>query len=344
MNSLERVSLILQHKEADRVPVYPIINSISRKTLGITYEQWTKDVNLCTDSIIKITDKLDLDVITTLVDLSVEAADWGQELLYFEDKAACPSENRVIKSAEDYAKIKRINPRETPRMSEHIELCRKLVEAKGKEKPIVAFVFGPLGITGMLRGQDKMFMDLMMTPDEVHLCLREITETLKEFCTAAIETGVHAIMFDTLFASKTIMSKTMWDEFEGVYMQELADHVRNQGCMVMIHNCGGGVYFDIQIERMKPTAISFLHVPDDASSYAEIKEKYGKDITLIGHVDPGWLMTATLQEVEDECKNQIDTFKKGGGFILSTGCEYPAPLNFEKAKVMVETAKEYGKY
>lgn len=344
MNSLERVSLILQHKEADRVPVYPIINSVSRKTLGISYEQWTKDVNLCAESIIKITDELDLDVITTLVDLSVEAADWGQELLYFEDKAACPSENRVIKSAEDYAKIKRINPRETPRMSEHIELCRKLVEAKGKEKPIVAFVFGPLGITGMLRGQDKMFMDLMMTPDEVHLCLREITETLKEFCTAAIETGVHAIMFDTLFASKTIMSKTMWDEFEGVYMQELADHVRNQGCMVMIHNCGGGVYFDIQIERMKPTAISFLHVPDDASSYAEIKEKYGKDITLIGHVDPGWLMTATLQEVEDECKNQIDTFKKGGGFILSTGCEYPAPLNFEKAKVMVETAKEYGKY
>lgn len=344
MNSLERVSLILQHKEADRVPVYPIINSVSRKTLGISYEQWTKDVNLCAESIIKITDELDLDVITTLVDLSVEAADWGQELLYFEDKAACPSENRVIKSAEDYAKIKRINPRETPRMSEHIELCRKLVEAKGKEKPIVAFVFGPLGITGMLRGQDKMFMDLMMTPDEVHLCLREITETLKEFCTAAIETGVHAIMFDTLFASKTIMSKTMWDEFEGVYMQELAYHVRNQGCMVMIHNCGGGVYFDIQIERMKPTAISFLHVPDDASSYAEIKEKYGKDITLIGHVDPGWLMTATLQEVEDECKNQIDTFKKGGGFILSTGCEYPAPLNFEKAKVMVETAKEYGKY
>jgi len=32
MNSLKRVSLILQHKEADHVPVYPILNSVSRRS------------------------------------------------------------------------------------------------------------------------------------------------------------------------------------------------------------------------------------------------------------------------------------------------------------------------
>lgn len=344
MTSLERVELILQHKEADRVPVYPIINSVSRKALGISYEEWTKDVDLCAQSIIKTTEELDIDIITTLVDLSVEVADWGQELLYFDDKAACPSENKLVKSPDDYAKIKRINPRETPRMREHIELCKKLVEAKGHEKPIVAFIFGPLGIASMMRGQDKMFMDLMLEPDKIHSCLREITETLKELCTAVIETGVHAVMFDTLFASKSIMSKEMWDEFEGEYIQEIAEHVRKLGAMVMIHNCGNGVYFDIQIERVNPIAISFLHVPDNLKSYEEIKDSYGEKITLIGHIDPGWLMTATLDQVEQESKKQIEMFKKDGGFILSTGCEYPAPLDFEKAKVMVKAAKEYGKY
>ena len=34
MNSLERVSLALQGKETDYVPVYPLINSISRAYLG----------------------------------------------------------------------------------------------------------------------------------------------------------------------------------------------------------------------------------------------------------------------------------------------------------------------
>ena len=37
MKSMERVTLALQHKEADHVPVYPLINSVSRKALGISY-------------------------------------------------------------------------------------------------------------------------------------------------------------------------------------------------------------------------------------------------------------------------------------------------------------------
>ncbi len=218
------------------------------------------------------------------------------------------------------------------------------MEARGEEKAIVALIFAPLGIASMLRGAEDFFMDLYESPDEVHGCLREITETLKDLCTAVIETGVHAIMFDTLYASKTIMSESMWDEFEGGYMEELADHVREQGCMVMIHNCGDGAYFDAQFRRMDPIAFSFNHIPMECSSFAEMKEKYGDRITLIGHVDPGWLMRATVEEIEAECKKQIDTFKKGGGFILATGCEYPAPLDFKNAEAIVKVAKEYGKY
>lgn len=344
MNSLERVNLTLQHKEADRVPVYPLINSVSRKTLGITYEEWTKDIDLCAEAIIKTTDDLDIDVITSLVDLSVEAADWGMEVVYHEDKAAGPSHNKLIKSPEDYYKIKQINPRETPRMSDHIELCRKLVDARGKEKAIVGFVFAPLGVASMMRGAEKFFMDLIRFPKEVHACVREVTETLKEYCTAIVETGVHAIMFDTLFASRTIMSESMWDEFEGVYIEEIADHVHALGCQVMIHNCGGGPYMKAQIDRLNPIAFSFNHLDKEFSSFEEMKEEYRGKLTLIGHIDPGSLMTASLEEIEAESKRQIDTFKKDGGFILATGCEYPAPLNFDAAKVMVKTAKEYGKY
>lgn len=75
MNSKERVTLALQHKEADHVPVYPLINSVSRKALGISYEEWTKDVNKCAEAIIKTTEEVGRDCISTLVDLSVEAAD-----------------------------------------------------------------------------------------------------------------------------------------------------------------------------------------------------------------------------------------------------------------------------
>ncbi|HZJ83138.1 MAG TPA: uroporphyrinogen decarboxylase family protein [Clostridia bacterium] len=345
MNSLERVSLILQHKEVDYVPVYPLINSISRNYTGIDYATWTQNTELCAESILKATEDLDLDVICSLVDLSVEAADFGQEVEYPKNDAARPVYgSKVIRSIDEYKNVEPINPRITPRMSEHIRLCDLLVKAKGKEKPVVAFVFGPLGIVSMMRGQQDMFMDVLDDPDTIHIALEAITQTLIEYCSALMETGVHAIMFDTLYASQSIMSKSMWDALEGPYMERLAKHVHDNGCMVMIHNCGNGIYFDVQIKRMQPEAISFLHVPDDCTSYADMKEKYGKKTTLIGHVPPSLIVSATAQEIEEECKKEIDIFKKDGGFILATGCEYPANASPDNARVMVKTAQTYGRY
>lgn len=345
MNSLERVKLTLQHQAADHVPVYPLINSISRKYLGIDYATWTQNTELCAESIIKATDLLNVDAICSLVDLSVEAADFGQKIEYPKNRAAHPdSNNRRIKSIADYNTIEPVNPRKTPRMSEHIRLCDKLVKAKGREKAIIGFVFAPLGVLSMLRGPQDIFMDVIDDPDAVHLALEAVTKTLIEYTTALMETGIHAIMLDTLYASQSIMSKQMWNSLEGPYVQRLAEHIHAHDCMVMIHNCGNGIYFDVQIERMNPEAISFLHLPDDCRSFAELKNKYGRKTTLIGHVDPSFLMSATAEQVEQECKKQIDAYKKDGGFILATGCEYPANAADDNAKVMVKTAQTYGRY
>lgn len=345
MNSLERVTKIINHEEADRVPVYPLINSISYKYCGYDYAEWTQDTDKCAESILKATEELDVDVICSLVDLSVEAADWGMKVRYPKDKAAGPAKGpKLIEELEDYDKIGVIDPTKTPRMSEYIRLVKKLYDAKGTEKPVVAFVFGPLGILSMHRGLSELMTDMFMNKEYIFRAMENITQTLIKFCDALIDTGAHAIMFDTLYSSQTIMSADMWEEFEGGYIERLAKHVHDRGRMVMIHNCGEGIYFKNQIERMHPEAISFLYLPNDCSTPAELKEKYGGVTTLIGHIDPGFLMTCTEDELRALCRKQIDDYKKGGGFILATGCEYPAPLDDTFARIIVEEAKTYGKY
>ncbi|HBN94809.1 MAG TPA: uroporphyrinogen decarboxylase [Firmicutes bacterium] len=345
MKPIERVSLTLQHKEADRVPVYPLLCGISRKLVNASYPQWSTDMDVCAEAYEKVTEVYDLDVICTLIDLSVEAADFGQAMVYPENEAAHPDiNNYMIKDIADFRSLEPIKLSNAPRMTGHVKLCDRLVQSKGKDVPVVAFVFGPLGILSMMRGQANMFMDMIDDPDAVKYGVAAITETLLDYIDALAATGVNAIMLDTLFASQSIMSKAMWREFEGVYVQKIADRIRENGCMVMVHNCGTGIYFDAQIETMQPTAISFLHVPDDCSSYEDVKGKYGSQITLIGHVPPPWLLSATPEEVEEECRKEIEMFKAGGGYILATGCEYPANMSFDKAKIMVDAAKRYGKY
>ena len=345
MNSIERVVLALQHKEADRVPVYPLLNGASRRLVGADYKTWANNAEVTADAYIKVTQQFGLDVIVTLTDLSVEAADFGQKLIYPESEAAHPDYgDRLIKTIEDYSLVKKLNPKETPRMSEHIRLCDLLVKAKGQEVPIVAFVFGPLGILGMLRGEENLFIDILEEPEALKTPLEAITDTLIDYVDALMDTGVHAIMFDTLFASQSIMSKKMWVETEGPLVKRLAEHVHARGCMVMIHNCGNGIYFDVQIEAMKPEAISFLHLPDDCTSLEDVKAKYGDKITLIGNISPTWVISASTEEIEAECRKVIDAFKKDGGFMLATGCEYPANSPFDAAETMIRMAKEYGSY
>lgn len=345
MNHKERVIAALNHKEGDYVPVYPILSGVTRKLVGASYPEWSQNADICADAFIKSVEEFDVDTIVTLIDLSVECVSWGQELIFPENEAAHPDyDNSVIQDVEDYEKIKKVDYRNNPRMMMMIDVCKRLVEDKGDEYPIVAFVFGPLGVLSMLRNQQDLYMDLYDDPETVQEAVWAVTETLKDYVEALCDVGVDAIMWDTLFSSGSIMSESMWDEFEGEPMEYLAKAVDAKGKMNMIHNCGGSIYFDIQIKRTNPAAISFLYPAHGCSSFAETKEKYGDKVTLIGCVTPATAAIGTPEEWEKECKDCIDALAKGGGFMLATGCEYPANAPFDPAYSMIEIAKTYGRY
>lgn len=345
MNSYEREVKALNHEEADRVPVYPILSGVTRKLVGASYEKWSTDAETCASAFLESTRRFDIDCVVTLIDLSVECDAWGQKLIFAENDAAHPDySDCVIKEIEDYANIKKVDYRSSRRMMMHIDVCKRLVaELKGKT-PVVAFVFGPLGVLSMLRNQQDMYMDLYDDPDAVKAAAREINETLKEYVGALCDVGVDAIMFDTLFASGTIMAKDMWVEMEGGLMRELSEVVRQKGCLNMIHNCGQRIYFDVQIEAIEPVAISFLYPSDDCETFEEVKRKYGDKVTLIGCVMPASAVIGTDEEWDKQCTDQIDAMAKDGGFMLATGCEYPSGATFDRAERMINIAKTYGVY
>ncbi len=346
MTPLERVGTVLQGGIPDRVPSCPLICGAARRVYGITYEEWSQDGELMAKSMIQAQDLIGFDGILGLVDLSVEAADFGQKMIFpVEDTAHPDYDDPFIKTPDDYARIERIDPTKSTRMKEVLTYMDIVCNEKAATVPVMGFVYGPLGILAMMRGAENLFRDCYKNKEAVIKAEEVITDVLVDYIKAMAKTGVHAIVLDTLFASQTIMREKMWKEIEGPFTKVLADVVRDCGCMMMVHNCGGGIYFDGQIEFMDPVAISYAYPAADCGDHKETKEKYQNKTTLVGYINPAqFAFLGTPEEMKEECKRQIEELGAGGKFILATGCEYPPNGSLMNAIAMVEAAELYGKY
>ncbi len=244
MTSLERCVAAIQFKEADRVPCVPIICGAARRVYGISYKEWCQDEELCAKAWLQSQELFGYDAFVTLVDLSLECSDFGQEVLYPEDDTPHPNyDNPIITCPDDFVtKVKPIDFSKAPRMQKSVKMHDILMNEAGSKVAVVGFVFGPLGILSMMRGAEKLFVDCVKHKKEVLAAERVITDVLKEYIRALCKVGCHSIMLDTLFASGCIMSKKLWKDIEAPFAKELADTIRECGALVSWHNCGGGVY------------------------------------------------------------------------------------------------------
>ena len=171
-------------------------------------------------------------------------------------------------------------------MSAVIEIVRGLVEAKGKEVPTMGFVYGPLGVLSQIRGHAELFKDIIRHPDRVLEAVHTINDVLVEYALAQVQAGAHAIVLDPLYSSASILKKSTWVKFEAEIFKSVADAVRDAGVPVIVHNCGGGVYFDAVIEYINPIAISHAYPAHGSADWEEHAANWAKKVVTIGVADP----------------------------------------------------------
>jgi len=347
MTPLERFMATVRFEEVDRVPCVPLICGASRRIYGCNYQEWSTDARIGAESLIQAQEFLGYDAILSEMDLNVEAADFGQETLFPSDEQAGSNyQNPLIKKPEDYVtKINPVDPEKTDRMSQHIRMCRMLVEQRGSHVPVLGFVYGPLGVLSVMRGPELLFLDCMRYGDEIHQALSIITGVLEDYVRALSKTGIHGVWVETLFGCQKQMSEKFWLETEGVYLRRLARIIRECGLMLIAHSSGVDFHLDAHMETMAPDAISCAWLPNGFSSWSEFKEKCAGKVCIMGHVPAiECLYLGTPEEVKEECKKEIHEMAQGSGFVLASGWEFPHNGSLLNAKAMMDAATLYGKY
>ncbi|HLE79737.1 MAG TPA: uroporphyrinogen decarboxylase family protein [Dehalococcoidia bacterium] len=137
----------------------------------------------------------------------------------------------------------------------------------------------------------------------------------------------------------SFISPRQYQKFVEPWLKRMVDEVIGEGITPVLHFDADWTPF-LPFLRDLP-AKKCIFAPDQVTDLFKAKEILGDHMCLMGNVSPQVLALGTVDETVAECKRLIDVVGKGGGFILSSGCEVPFNARPENVAAMVDTAKTY---
>lgn len=362
---LERIQGAISRKPADRLSCAPLYQSATSRVQGIPFEEWASPVYWkdAAKAFNFSQDLFDLDCVVTKIDHCLEARDLGQETIYPNFDSAHPNyANPAIKSPAGYKelaeKVKNwdvLDPgtrNKEKRFGCHVQMNKFLHGLVAKRCAVYAYVNGPLVILSMMRGVEEFLGDCGKNAADVGAATSALTDILVKFAQGCAE-GCDGVFLDTSFASKSFLAKDAWEKLEGQYVKKIAQAVKDAGKLFGVTNDGYGPYFDAVIKSMSPTIISHAYLPDDCGSMADLKKKWvekrGDNAGLtytcsMGIVPEHLLMGGSDTEIHEEVKKEFAGIDCKGGFICSSGGEFPPQTDLNQGCHIVDASKMYCTY
>jgi len=148
-----------------------------------------------------------------------------------------------------------------------------------------------------------------------------------------IATGVHGIQYGDSTAS--LISPDQYREFVLPYEIEIAEKIRENGALSLLHICGN--VDNALPDIAKCSADGFdLDYPVDL---AEAFEMLLPDVAVKGNINPRLFMEGFSEELKQSCLQAKDIAADRIGYIMSTGCLVPRDSATESFHIMADVCR-----
>lgn len=139
------------------------------------------------------------------------------------------------------------------------------------------------------------------------------------------------------------LSPELFSQFVTPYLVQTVTAYRELGFYVIKHTDGNINPIIDQLLSAKPHGLHSLD-PQGRVNLRAIKERYGRQVCLLGNVNCGLLQTGTAEEAAEDCRRALRDGMPGGGFIFSTSnCIYTG-LDLERYHLMHRIWQQEGIY
>lgn len=213
-------------------------------------------------------------------------------------------------------------------------------EKKGVLSLVGSMTLTPLMFFSLKRTLTKFTMDLHRHPDKVAALMdASVDDFIEGALEAARLTGLPCILLAMERGGGFYYPLKIFERFEFPYMKRMVDAFAAAGYITILH-------FDndwtINLPYLKelPRAKCICEL-DSTTDIFKAKEVLHGHMCIMGDVPASLSALGTPEEMEAYCKKRIEVVGKGGGYILSSGCEVPPDTKFQNFKAMIDAAKTY---
>ena len=363
MQSRERVSLALSHREPDRVPLdYWGSPEINRKLLA-HYGFSTQE---------QLLQRFDVDFRyiegpryigpepRVHEDGAVEDH-WGVPRLRVEagagEKAATYQEvvSFPLADAQSVADLRQYRGWADPDWFDYECVRDQVAEARRLGK-VVVFMGDRMNRCAQmkpamyLRGVEQILLDLTLAPAMAEYIIRMVADFYLEYARRTFEAagdGIDIFFMGDDFGTQhgLFVSLEMWRKFLRPGFQALAELGKNRGYQVAHHSCGSikpliPDFIDCGLDILNPLQPDVYDM-----DRAELKRLFGDRLCFHGSISiQRTLPFGAPEDVRQEVRERFTSLGPGGGFIFCTAHNIQADTPIENVEALFDAYRELGRY
>ena len=199
--------------------------------------------------------------------------------------------------------------------------------------------FDTLGDT--LRGTKGIIMDMYRRPEKLLEAIDVVTDfTIRQTIASANASKAVSAVFPLHKGADGFMSPKQFEKFYWPSLKKVVNALVNEGIRPELFAEGS---YTTRLETVNEFAKGEVSWLFDKTDMAKAKKIVGKTCCISGNVPTSLMVTGDPKDVKEYCRKLIEVCAPGGGFILAGGAQVDQG-NPENLRVMLEAAKEYGRY
>ncbi len=321
MTRRERVATALAHREPDRVPAgeISIEAGFANRLLGTSfpddYQHYERDR--------LVRERLEIDYVNMgdwpAYDLGVDKRGYRVYRSAYGDCYAVAGRSRHI----TVPLVASMDDARSYRVPDPAQVTGEMVRRFAADRDMFVFgqVGGPVTILDEALGMEDYMIAALERTGEIQLLSEAVMTFEAHKARVLLDAGADAILVgdDIAFNSGPFLPpRVMRQVVYPLYRWLIAEIKRHRDVPVLLHSDGR---LTPVLDEILSAGFEGLHSlqPSAGMDIAEIKRRYGRDLSLIGNIDLDYVMTmAPPEEVRDVVRRTIDAAAPGGGFILST--------------------------